>query len=750
MYAAPQWLARRQLVLRCVSAMATGFVVSALGLSPTGLAQWDQVAMFAVAGLASLLAAHARPGTLVAAASLCALASLPSPAGLLAFMVAGGAFALVLGGRPSALLSTVMGGGLVVGSAWLNFDGPQGAETVVGCAVVGSAILSGYLHLCRPTPQLVVRAAVAVVTTAAMAALFGAVALARARPALVRAVDAASSALRAARSADAGLAVDQFELAGADFLLADGSVGAWWARPARLIPIIGQNVRALEVVADSGADLVRAGRSVASAFDLDAIRIRDGRIPVDLVAALSQPLGTASATATRVATRIRAARSAWLLPPIADRLDAGSARLSAAGESLARTRELVSVLPAMLGANGPRHWFLAIQTPSEARASGGIIGNFGEILADQGRLRLSRFGRTGELNSTAGSASRVLTGPADYLARYRRFDPMSIWQNVTMSPDFPSVGAVIRALYPQSSGRQIDGVIAIDPAGVAAFLRLTGPIQMEKWPAPIKTATARRILEYEQYFLPQDERIDFLSDLTQALFDKLTTGELPALPQILAVLGEAVHAKHLLITAAAADEEDLLDRFGMNGAIAPVRGDALGVVTQNAGGNKIDWFLRRTVDYRPSVDPVTRSLTARLTVTLKNGAPGSGLPDYLIGSFLRPPPPLGTNRLYLSVYSPWNLTMARLDDIDVLVESELELGRHVYSLFVDIPPGGRVVLEMDFSGVLPTSSVGYRLDLHAQALAEPDEVVVALPSGREERLVLDRDRTLLAGPLLQR
>jgi hypothetical protein len=52
------------------------------------------------------------------------------------------------------------------------------------------------------------------------------------------------------------------------------------------------------------------------------------------------------------------------------------------------------------------------------------------------------------------------------------------WSNITMAPDFPTVAQVITELYPQSGGRQIDGVFSIDVFGISGLLEMTGPIDV--------------------------------------------------------------------------------------------------------------------------------------------------------------------------------------------------------------------------------------------------------------------------------
>lgn len=745
-YLAPDLVRRRSVVLRRVLAgLAAGVAVLA-GTDPTGVAAVDAVLAPALAAGVTLLAGRARPWTVAAAAGAAAVVSVASPHPAIAFAAAGAALAMALTARQTPVAAALVGAALANAAIRLRLPGPSAVEVVVAAALLAPVAWSGYRRLRGKTRKRIHAAAFAAGAVVAPVALVGLVALAVARPGLERAVDRAGKGLDAARAADQAGAARHLEAAGEGFAHAHGALGAWWARPALALPVLGPHLRALRVVADTGIDLAGAGRQVATATDLGGLRIEGGRVPLDRIVAIQAPLRRASAEVTGALARLRRARSPWLVPPVADRLADNVARLTDADRSLRASRDVVGVLPRLLGGEGPRRWFLAIQTPSEGRGSGGFIGNYGEIVADRGQLDLARFGRIGELNTGGDPAARVLTGPADVLPRYERFDVATTWQNVTLSPDFPSVTRVIAGLYPQSGGRPVDGVIAVDPAGVAALLRLTGPLTVPPWPVPLTAKNAERILLYDQYAeLPDSERVDFLGAASRLLWQRITSSRLPPVPKILDALGPAVAGKHLMVSAVDGQEDAALGRAGINGRLAPPRGgDALAVVTQNASGSKIDWFLRRRVDYRPTYDPETGKLSARLDVTLDNAAPPAGLPDYLIGSSLLPPLPRGTNRLYLSVYTPLGLSGARLDGAEVTVESEVEAGRKVYSIYVDIPPQGRRVLQLDLAGALAPGTA-YRLGLRAQPLVAPDRVSVTLEGRPPRRLVLKGDETLRFG-----
>ena len=113
---------------------------------------------------------------------------------------------------------------------------------------------------------------------------------------------------------------------------------------------------------------------------------------------------------------------------------------------------------------------------------------------------------------------------------------------------------------------------------------------------------------------------------------------------------------------------------------------------------------------------------ATATVTLRNEAPSSGLPDAVIGSNDQGLPP-GTNVAFTSFYTPFGLREARLGGQQVPLEYQRELGHAVYSTYIEIPPGEERTLELDLFGVLEPGA-DYRLLIGAQPLVNADDVRV--------------------------
>ncbi|MEZ5224292.1 MAG: DUF4012 domain-containing protein [Ilumatobacteraceae bacterium] len=163
-----------------------------------------------------------------------------------------------------------------------------------------------------------------------------------------------------------------------------------------------------------------------------------------------------------------------------------------------RAIEAVRQAPAMLGADGPRRYFMAFMTPVEARGLGGLMGNWAEVTIDEGRIQVSDFARHTDLNDRAAGPQRI-TGPADFLDAwgdygFRDADGLtrwSIWGDVTYSPHFPNVAEVITQLYPQSGGDEVDGVFVMDVYALAALMQLTGEIELADADLTITPSTRR-------------------------------------------------------------------------------------------------------------------------------------------------------------------------------------------------------------------------------------------------------------------
>jgi hypothetical protein len=722
----------------CLAAAVAGAFVD---VTPTGNRVADR--LFA-AGFAALLAAagsSAKRWTwFVAAGAALGLADgwVAIGAGGIALLIA---FVATHPVRPAPAVGAAVGGlsavALMLGyEFWFH-----GASALAVAVAVAPMLLSGYRYAGRVTQRRVGRTVVvlAVVATAVVG-LYGAL-LAQSRSEIEQGMQRLEQGMAVARDGDDVQAQQLFGEAAEAFGSVDDALGGWWAEPAEVLPLIGHNARAVQAMASTAADLSRQGEEAAADADVDQLTISGGQLDLERVRSLEQPLVDVSATLERGAARMTSVETAWLAAPVADRVDRVQGEIADARPDARVAADAVRVVPAIFGGERESRWLVVFTTPVEARGRVGFVGNFAELTAVDGNVDMPRFGRVGELEQGGTPvAERTLSGPDDYLARWSRYLPSAGWRNITMSPDFPSIGQVMTELYPQSGGRPVDGVIAVDPTALAALLQFTGPVTVPGVPEPFTADNAAEFLLLDQYVeLPDTgERVDVLENLARTTFERLTSGDLPSPRTVADVLGPSVRDGHIQLYGTDRAQQELFTEIDADGALPPVDGDFLAVVNSNATGNKIDRFLSRGIDYRPTWNPETGEVSATLAVTLVNTAPSSGLPDYVLANSLGEDGadlPLGTNRTHLSIYSPFALEGADLDGQPVDLPAEVERDRYAYSLFLDVPPdGGARVLTLNLRGYIPVDGRGYRLDVAGQPVVTPDRLSLTVESTAGEPL----------------
>ena len=305
----------------------------------------------------------------------------------------------------------------------------------------------------------------------------------------------------------------------------------------------------------------------------------------------------------------------YLAAPVREAVDKVHTQLARADREAQHAAVAAELAPAIFGGEGPRTYLLVVQNNAESRATGGFIGSYGLITAQDGKLDVGDLLRTTTWNSTLRKLPDVtFNAPDDYRTRYTQFDPATTLQNVNLSPDFPSVAQVLMSLAPQAGLTKVDGVLAVDPEGLAALLQLTGPVDVAGWPTPITAENVVKVTLRDAYaaFAETPERADFLGDVAQVAVDAATVGQPrpagadregarrrrargPPHPRVRATRGTAARRRARRV------------RADGPGALRRGRGHDV-----ERGANKIDYYLQRSVRYSVHLDPNTRATSAHV------------------------------------------------------------------------------------------------------------------------------------------
>lgn len=409
------------------------------------------------------------------------------------------------------------------------------------------------------------------------------------------------------------------------------------------------------------------------------------------------------ARAARVAAKVRddahrLPRSTWL--PAADR---GRAQLSDQLDRLApQTRDVAvaaRVAPSMLGAHGPRRYFLAFQNIAEARGTGGLPGAFAVLRTDRGRVSFEHFGN----NTEIGDVRADVNLGAEFEAQYGNNGPESSWANSNMSPHFPNAGRIWTAVWRAHTGQRLDGAIAIDPASLGLLLRATGPARMPDGTALTadNTVDLTERAAYAKYSDVAERKAFFVEAARAAAGRMMNAIDAPSrLPALLSAVRDVQREGRIQVWSAHQAEQRLLESRPFAGVLPATPGPFAGLVVNNAAGTKLDYYLDRSLVWAPGACTDTgRSVTA--TVTLTNRAPASGLPFYVTQRVDYPPYRThpGDNRLLVSYYAGTGakLTGATLDGRRVDLIPGAERGHPVYTLDLELPrqSSRTLVLHLD-------------------------------------------------------
>jgi hypothetical protein len=557
--------------------------------------------------------------------------------------------------------------------------------------------------------------------------------------------------------------------------------GPLWSLGAR-VPIVGDSIdvtRAVVGVATASLDVARVAVDEGSqllAGGVD-VEVTDGQIDLSPVQDASELLaGLPLEQMVTARDQLRAVEPDWAPQEVIDGRRETLRLADETIESIELGRELLAALPSFLGADGPRSYFLGVQTPAELRGTGGLIGYFVVLTVDEGGFELSPSEVydaieddvddapvTGRIAQLAGDITQGAVVDEEYRDRYEHTAAAGLFSNVNVDPDLPTSAAVALDLFEVRTGQRLDGVILLDPVALQSILEAIG----EDLPIPTELAGEA---ELPERLAPED----FARFVMVDIYEQLGSGRGPERKLLLRTLGDVAFAqvfdggwdgvavsralgaaageRHLQLHSRDEDEQASFGRLGVGGRLQPADGaDLLSVTANNAVGGKMDVHLGHEVtvdvtldDPRRQDDQVTlqRAMTVRTEVD--NPLPSEGMDPYVIGNCLVGEGtnrcfdgPSGENRTWFSVWAPeaTELQAERADDGRTRVRTGTIRGLSVIDRYLDTPSQSRRGFELDLAGPAPawtdTGELNYAWTWWAQSKAIPTllDVTISPPDG---------------------
>lgn len=493
-----------------------------------------------------------------------------------------------------------------------------------------------------------------------------------------------------ARSLQMDQLVDAVPVISADAEAFSASVsGPFWSVMAH-VPVIGSTVSSARDMADAAVAASSAAQDlvpVLPLLDTEKIRGRDGALDLGAMQKVADALAAAQPDLELAAASAQSA-DAGAIGPVGDAVSSAQEQLTALPETAATATGALELSVQLLGRDRPQRWMVILQNGSEARGTGGFLGAYGLVRADDGVLDVT----TVDTNNSLSTPIPNRDMPREFLDLWSK-EYTSEWNSYNLSRHFPYTGQ-LSANGMKVRGTPIDNVIALDAHVVAGLMAGTGPITAG---TDVVTAdNAERFFNADIYTKYPDTAAKdrAVVALMNGLLEHITTGSFDAgaaLNQVLPLMAQ----DRVSLWSAEPDLQDRIDGFSVSSQVPDTPGPWTAVAMNNSAANKLDAFVASSVDYRAATCGTGYST---VTVTLTNNSPAGGIGEafsdthYQGGS-------RGNTRMWTAVYGPVGaeFASATIDGKKQFVQEGEERGHPVWRWNIDLPQGTTSVLEVRFT-----------------------------------------------------
>jgi hypothetical protein len=457
----------------------------------------------------------------------------------------------------------------------------------------------------------------------------------------------------------------------------------WLGSPFRT----GQQIT--DVVLGLASGVLQPAADVGVTISPDKL-YKDGRVDVGLLRSQEPQLSALATEATRLNAEAGAITEPRYVSLMSDARSQLQGQISDLTSILQNTALAARVVPSMMGADGPRTYFMAFQTNAETRGTGGLLGGFGILKFADGAPSVDSLASNVDLENAVAPVDLGL----EYDQQYGFADPFTDFRNSNLSPHFPYAAQIWKTMWAVQTGTEVDGVIAIDPVALSYILGAVGPVTMPDGEVISKENVVEltESTAYVRYPTDQMARKQYLQDIANAVVTKIT-GKVKSSRQLLDALGRSVSERRIAIWSAVPDEQKILEETALAHVIPDNAAPFAAVVFNNLAGNKLDYYLKSQIEYAADkCSGETRAST--VTVKLTNAVPDKPLPEYVVGvGGLAPEVPIevpkGTNitsvRLFATKGAQLSAAILNGERVPAIVSTER--GHPVFEVQVIIPPG---------------------------------------------------------------
>lgn len=358
---------------------------------------------------------------------------------------------------------------------------------------------------------------------------------------------------------------------------------------------------------------------------------------------------------------------------------------------LKKGQSAAQFLPQLVAVGGKKSYLVLLQNNNELRPTGGFIGSFAQINFENGKLQKIEVN---DIYAIDGQLSLHVEPPKEIKEDLGQKD----WylRDSNWEPDFPTSARQSKWFYNKETSRQVDGVIALDVSALEDLLSVTGPLNVTDYDEEVGAHNLfeRAITHAESGFFPGSQaKKNFITALTNQLFNKLFFVPNQNWPAILSSLGRSMDQKHIL---AYFDDPKLFSYLVSSGwagtmprEVTDSKGvstDFLAVVEANLGANKSNYYIERNYELATTIGK-EGEIFNKLRIDYVNRSPSGAWPA-------------GKYKNRLRIYLPFGAKLSRAlwDDLEITskVTTFADFGRTGYSMLLELDPKAHKALVLEY------------------------------------------------------
>ncbi|MBM3256287.1 MAG: DUF4012 domain-containing protein, partial [Candidatus Moranbacteria bacterium] len=439
-------------------------------------------------------------------------------------------------------------------------------------------------------------------------------------------VKSAKSAMISAKPEEAR---KNFESAYQNFLNANKSLDEIGGSMLSIIKVLpgGSKVKSGENLLEAGKHLAFAGQIISESFDVflgNEGALKKKFFAVDNLSTLKEASGfkpagrsdhTENLTSAIVVFQEKLARAKGELEQAAsylNRIKIGDLpeekreefvllqeKLPAVVEGINNFSLSANTILDVLGHKVAKQYLFLFQNNDEIRATGGFIGTYGILKIEEGNV--SQLMIDGIYNPDGQLKERVIPPkPIQKMSATWSMHDANWW------PDFPKSAEKVAWFYEKTGGPAVDGVIAFTPKLLRELLKITGPINHEKYGTVV---TAENFVEVTQnkVEVEYDKKLNrpkqFLADLAPIILEKIFSSPPEKWIEIMSVFSDCLESRSIVMYFFDYNIQKTISDLGWSGEILTTPKDYFSVVNANISGLKTDRMVEQKISHLAEIKP---------------------------------------------------------------------------------------------------------------------------------------------------